>query len=60
MTVATSLADFVTKARMASRTVMVAPFFSPSLEGVWPLALLETCNFLLRVKRPSFRASKTM
>ena len=60
MMVATSLADFVTRARMASRTVMDWPFFSPSLEGAWLLALFEASNFWSRVKRPSPRASKVI
>ena len=42
MAVATSLADLVTSARMASRTLMVWPGLRPSFDGAWAAAWAET------------------
>ena len=59
-TTATSLADLVTSARIASRTLIVLPGFRPSFEGAWEAACLETLSRLLRVKRPASICSNSM
>ena len=47
-TTATSLADLVTSARIASSTAIVEPGFRPSFEGGWRAALAETESWLLQ------------
>ncbi len=60
ITVATSLADLAMRARMASWTVIVSPFFRPSFEGAWPAARAETESFWPSFNSPRSSASKTM
>ncbi len=57
-TTAASLADFVTKARIASRTFILSPFFSPSFDGGMPAARLEALSFWSSFSRPALKASK--
>ena len=58
-TVATSFADFVTKARMAFSTVMVWPGFRYNFEGDLLAATLLTFMRVPRVMRRFWRASNS-
>ena len=57
---AASLADLVTRARIASSTVSVMPAARPSREGGMEAASAETRIGLERAMRPSRRASNAM
>ncbi len=59
ITVATSLADFVTKARIAFFTVILDPAERFNLEGGCLVARLETLNLLLIDIFFDFNASNT-
>jgi hypothetical protein len=59
-TVATSLADFVTRAKIASSTVMVSPRFRPSRDAGWRAARAETLSWVFSVHLPTSNASNTM
>jgi hypothetical protein len=56
-TTATSLADFVVSARMASSTLIDVPAFRPSLEGACRAAFADTERRLDRLKRFASRSS---
>ena len=58
MAMATSLADLVGSARMASSTRTVEPARTPSLEGAWAAALADTVSRLSRVSRFACSSSK--
>ncbi len=53
MTAAASLADLVTRALMASSTLMVEPGFRPSLVGAWAAAWAVTLSSVLGVSLPA-------
>ena len=58
--VATSLADLVTRAKMASLTLKVLPVLRPNLEAGCRLEFLETPIWVESLRRPASRASNTM
>ncbi|GJE44329.1 hypothetical protein AEGHOMDF_3517 [Methylobacterium soli] len=60
MAQATSLADFVTIALMASSTSIVEPGRRPSFEGDWAAAWAEMVSSESRAKRPFSICSKSM
>ena len=58
--VATSLADFVTRARIASRTVIRSPRRNPNFDAGWPAARRDVVSFWSRRKVPLSRDSNNM
>jgi hypothetical protein len=58
-TTATSLADLVVSARMASSTLMVEPAFTPTLDGAWRAAFADTLSLLPSESRPASSSSKS-
>ena len=60
MAQATSLADFVTMALIASSTSIVEPGRSPSLDGDWEAAKAEMVSGESRLKRPRSSCSNSM
>ena len=56
---ATSLADLVTTALMASSTVMVLSGLRPSFDGAMAAARFETFNFVSSLILPTSRSWKT-
>ena len=57
---ATSLADLVTSARMASRTLIVSPGRSPTLEGGMPEEWREALSGVSSDMRPASSSSNRM
>ena len=58
MVAAASLADLVTRPKMMSLTEILSPRLSPSLDGDWRAARLETVILWSSLRTPSSSASK--
>ena len=60
MAQATSLADLVTSARMASRALIVWPDLRPSFDGAWPAQCEDISILVLRLVSPLSIDSNSM
>src|SRR3990167_2803294 len=60
MAQATSFADFVTRARIASRALIVPPALMPSFDGAWPAQREDILILVLRLVLPLSIDSNSM